>query len=303
MSLSTSNFKTEAKVIGLVVVVLVSVELGVHIFEKRMAVGFNTPKASEAFVNAEGRRVLVLGNSLVRNGVDVKLLEGNIQAQIGSPVRVGQAFLVAASMSDWYYIFKSSFIDTRRVPDTLVLFFAYDYLQDAPIQRSFVAHYYSSVNDIPQLFTDEVTDFDGRAEFLLFKASLSFSQRTSLHRRASDVLIPHYRENALRINKALSEESSSGNIPRETTYRYLEKFINIARENNVQVILVAMPTQKSYLIDPQLIDITEAHGVKLFDNRSVEGLMSEQYGDDSHLNDSGKAIYSRFLAEELVTFH
>lgn len=299
MSLFTSSFRKEAKVLLVVALVLIGVEIGVRLFERRIAVGFNTPKAAEKLMDGEGTRVLFLGNSLVRNGIDTKLFETASQNLGSRPVRAVDSYLVASTVSDWYYILKHSFIETGRKPDTVVVCFAFNYLEDLPMQRSFIAHYYSSINDVPRIFADQVRDFDGRTEFLLFKASFAFSQRTDLHRRTSDVLIPHYRDSAVRINNYLKDQAALRRTPVDPSYGYLVQFLDIARENGISVVFVAMPTQKEYEIEKEVIEMSKRGDLTLIDNRQVSGLGPDAFGDDAHLNDKGKAIYTTLLSNQL----
>jgi hypothetical protein len=300
MSLFTSNFRTEAKVIGFVMLFMICIEIGVHLFERRMAAGLHTPKASENLMKGEGHRVLILGNSLVRDGIETITIEDIVKNKSQNPMRIEKAFLAASTASDWFYIFKSSFVDKGRLPETLILCFAIDNLQDAALQRPYIAHYYSSWSDIPQIFTNEVHDFDGRSEFLLFKGSLSFSQRRPLQRRVHDVLIPHYRETALRINKPLSDDSERLRQARPQTYRYFERLIKTAEEHNIRVILLAMPAQKPYPIDSKVTEIIQSHRVIFWDHRTIETLKDENFNDEWHLNDSGKKAYTLFLTEKIL---
>jgi hypothetical protein len=303
MSSSTSSFRTEAKVLCVVLLALAVCELGVRVFERRLSVDEKASVVSQQLAEGEGLRVLVLGNSLVRDGVNERLLEEEMRRQGVAPLRVERAYLMNTVINDWYYAFKHHFVDTGRLPDALVLCFAHHHLQDYAIQPATVARYYSGVRDLPQIFNEEVRDFDGRVEFLLYGWSASFAHRTNVQRRLLDLLIPHYREHAQRINDSLNNARAASEQQRvdyQPTYLRLERLLKMAQDHNVSVILVAMPWQKPYTLDPRLEAISKAAGINLIDSRHVTQLGRENFNDEMHMNEAGAAIYSRFLAGVLA---
>jgi hypothetical protein len=299
---STSSFKTEVKVLVLVAAVLLACELGVRVFEKRMAVDVKAPAISKRLVEGEGERVLVLGNSLVRDNVNTDILEAEMRAQGVGSLHIERVYLMNTIVNDWYYAFKHHFIDTGRLPDVLVICFSNNHLEDASIQRSLVARYYSGVRDIPQVFADDVRDFDGRVEFLLSAGLASFSHRTNVERRMLDLLIPHYRESVMRINDALTDEANQHRGNYQPSYRRFGQLVRMAQSKGVRVILVAVPVESPYPINPQIESTLEANQVTFIDTRTVEGLSKESYVDGMHMNSSGADIYSRALARKLVDY-
>lgn len=298
---SISSFRTEAKVIAMVLVLMAVCELGVRVFEKRLAVDAKTPALSKRLAEAEGQRVLVFGNSLVRDNVNPDILAAGMKEQGVAPMHIERIYLMNTIINDWYYAFKHHFVDPGRLPDVLVVCFSNNHLQDSSIQRSLVARYHSSFRDLPQIFSEDVRDFDGRIEFLFSGYSASYTHRTGVERRVLDLTIPHYRESALRINRALTAavKMRRGNYLQPTHHR-LERLIHLAESHGVRVILVAVPVESPYPIDPQIMNTVETAGVTFIDTRVVEGLSKESYADGMHMNSDGATHYSRFLARQLA---
>jgi hypothetical protein len=290
------------KVIAVVVLVLAACEVGVRVFEKRLSVDVNAPAISKRLVEGEGQHVLVFGNSLVRDGVNPILLEEELKAQGAGPLHVERAFLMNTVVNDWYYAFKHHFVDVGRLPDTLILCFANHHLQDYTIQRPLVARYYSGARDLPQIFRDDVQDFDGRIEFLLSAWSASYAHRTNVQRRVLDGVIPRYRESAVRINEYLNEAERQQGGSHQPTYRRLERLVEMAQSHGVRVMLVAMPVKSSYNIAPEIKSFAETAGITFIDSRSVEGLNAENFNDEMHMNTQAANIYSRFLARQLAGY-
>jgi hypothetical protein len=302
MSSSTSSFKTEIKVILMVVAALAACELIVRVFERRLSVDAKIPELSKRLAEGEGRLVLVLGNSLVRDGVNPDILEAEMRAQNVGPIHIERTYMMNTIVNDWYYAFKHHFVDTGRLPGVLVICFSNNHLDDALIQRPLVARYYSGLRDIPQIFSEDVKDFDGRVEFLLSAWSASFTHRTNVERRALDTVIPHYRETATRINDSLTDEVTKRAHDYQPTYRRIEQLIRLAEDHGVRVVLVAMPVESPYRINPQINRAVETTGATFIDSRAAEGLSKESYTDGMHMTSDGAAIYSRSLARQLADY-
>jgi hypothetical protein len=299
---STSSFRTEWKVIALILSVLAACELGVRVFERRMAVDVKAPAISKRLSEAEGERVLVLGNSLVRDNVNTDILEAEMRAQGVPPVHIEKVYLMNTVINDWYYAFKHHFVDAGRLPEVLVICFSNNHLEDSTIQRPLVARYYSSARDIPQIFADDVPDFDGRVEFLLSAGSASFTHRTGVERRILDTFIPHYRESVMRINDALTDKASKHMGDYQPTYHRFERLLTMAQEKGIRVLLVAVPVESPYPIDPQIESTLETHKVAFIDTRTADGLSKDSYVDGMHMNSSGANVYSRLLARRLADY-
>jgi hypothetical protein len=286
----------------MVLLVLAACELGVRVFERRLSVDAKIPSQTNRLTEGEGQSVLVLGNSLVRDGVNVDILRDEIRAQGVGAMRIERIYLMNTIINDWHYAFKHHFVDTGRLPGALVVCFSNNHLEDASIQRPLIARYHSSLRDIPQIFANDVPDFDGRVDFLLSAGSASFTHRTNVERRILDTLIPHYRESATRINNALTDEARKRARDYHPTYRRLEEFIQMAQQHGVRVILVAMPVESPYEINPQVNRTAETLGVTLIDSRMTEGLSKESFVDGMHMNPGGAAVYSRSLARRLANY-
>ena len=281
----------------MIALMLACVEAGTRVFERRIAVGVHTPDAAEKLMQGEGTRVLIMGNSLVRDDVDAVAVEQIVNAERDDHVRVERYYLVSSTMSDWYYIFKNSFLATNRKPDVLVLCFALSHLQDGPITRPEIAHYYSSFSDIADIFTKQIPDFDGRTEFLLSKASLSFAERRGLERRAMDVTIPHYRMSANVVNEALKAKAPPNRF--SATFDDFERLRSLAKDANIPLIIAAMPGKKGYEIPSIVLDLERTGQLALIDDRSMPELDDAGFTDDFHLSSTGMAIFSQRLARQL----
>lgn len=305
MSSSTSSFRNELKVVCLVLAVLLACELLIRGREDALSLDLRhtkeIPAISQQLSEAKENRVLFLGNSMTRYGVNPSVFEDEMRAHGVGPLRVARVFPDATSVTDWYYAFKHYFIDAGHPPDVLIVGFAGGDLQvEHAVEPARLARYYSSARDIPEVFKEDVRDFDGRFEFLLADVSSSFANRTRVRTRVLDSLIPNYRDSAQQLNRAMKMTDKKNSSNQQPTYRRLEQFINLAKQHGVKVIFVAMPIREPYDLDAQLREKIEAGGMMLLDCRAIEGLGPNDYADELHLNPDGATLYSRFLARQLA---
>jgi hypothetical protein len=306
MSLSTSSFKTEAKVVALVLLVLLGCELVVRTREQYLSLDLKhigeIPAISQNIAAGQGLlRVLFIGNSMTRYGVDTGTFEREMQAQGIGPLRVEKVFPDATGLPDWYYAFKHYFVDAGHLPDVLIVSFAARDLQDDyAVEPTRLARYYSSSRDIPEVFSRDVLDFDGRVEFLLSSISSSFANRTRVRTRVLDALVPDYRETAQQLNRDMNRGQSVKAASAPHTYVRLERLIQLASQRGVRVIFVAMPLREAYTLDPLVRKTVEEGGMTFVDCRDVAGLGRESYLDEMHLKPEGAAVYSQFLAHQLA---
>lgn len=290
--------------IALVLLVLAGCELFVRRSERSLSRDVQhirgIPETARELAEGGGLRVLFLGNSMLRSGVEEPLLEEELRAQGVGPLRIWRVFPDATGLVDWYYAFKRYFVGPRRLPDVLVVCFAARDLEDGRRGQAWrLAQYYTAPEDFPEVFDRDLRDFDTRAEFSLSYVSAAFANRTRAQTRLLDGIIPYYRETAQQINRA-QQQAPPGHAADSPSYERLERFINLAKWQGVRVIFLAMPLREEYTLDPQLRKTIEAAGITLIDGRLVRGLGAETFEDEMHLNGDGAEIYTRFLARQLA---
>lgn len=311
MSSSTSSFRSELKVVALVLVALAACELVVRLREQTLSLDVRhirqIPDISARLAQGgDGQhphllRVLFIGNSMTRYGVEPEIVERGMAAQGIAPLRIERVFPDASALPDWYYAFKRFFDAPARAPDVLVVCFAANDLQDSqPVHSWRLAQYYTNLGDVPEVFREDIRDFDSRAEFLLSDASAAFANRTRVRERALDLVIPDYRETAQQINRTQKSQTVEQLARTQPTYRRLARLGQLAKSRGVRVILVAMPERVDYELDPQLQTAVEAAGMSLLDSRTGHGLNHDSYVDEMHLGADGARIYSQFLARQLA---
>jgi len=149
------------------------------------------PAISQSLVAGKGERILFLGNSQVRAGIDPDVIEQELKARGVAPVHIERVFPDATSLPDWSRAFKHYFISKARLPEVLVLCFSDVALQDSNVvDPTRLGHYYSSPGEVPEILDQDLRGFDSRAEFVLASLSFSFAHRMRVRTRALDLIVP-----------------------------------------------------------------------------------------------------------------
>jgi lysophospholipase L1-like esterase len=125
--------------------------------------------------------------------------------------------------------------------------------------------------------------------------------RETLRNRLLQMTVPHYVE-FTQANNANSPGTVTSGTPakQEFTYRTFTGLVNRLQAEGTRVIVVALPVQKGYEVDPQLRELADRDVIELIDLRGAEGIHAAHYLDGMHLNTSGQQILSRALAENLA---
>ncbi len=316
MSLSTFSFKNELKAIALALALLLVSEIGVRSLESSLSLDVqhfnNIPSIVNRLTAWPGTRVLFLGNSMTREGVDVKTVETTLTEQ-GVDVNnlaVERAYPDSSRLLDWHYLYQKYLGRKSKLPDILVIGFAQRGLDDAPAdsdQVRRIARNFAALQDVPELFSLEFTTPSQRGDYLIANAFTSFAVRERIRLRLLDALIPNFRQTQRELNESQKEQQTATvqpdnlqSAPSRATYTWLARFLKMANTRAVEVVFVAMPVRHFYEFDQRLPSVINQAGAHLIDLRSVPGLDAGKYRDALHMTPQGAQIYSRALAHELA---
>ena len=308
MRLFTSDSsRTELKVVASVVLVLIAVECGLRAVEEKISLDVQhiraIPAITQAVMSGPEPRLLFLGNSMTRDGIDEEAFRGELDREGIGPVTTGRMFPDNTQIGEWYYAFKKQCIHADRIPNFLVISCPTDQLTDlAHFSVYKLGSTWTRYHDVFEVFGNEVTNFGDRSEFLIAMHSSAFANRRRVGSRLLDAVVPNYRMAARQINEVLrkSKRQAATQARIEITYHRLERLIDLARSHDVQVAIAAVALPKYYEIDPGLTALLASHGVPLLDCRRVPGLNATLFKDALHMKPEGAEIYSRYLAAKVA---
>jgi hypothetical protein len=301
MSLFTSNFRSEARVLATVAVVLASAEATLRVGGQRLSADVqhirSIPVRAERLAKADGLRILFLGNSLTREGIRLEF----VQEQLGCrpPVALERVFPDDTTILDWYYVFRNDF-GGRMAPNVLVLSYAKGQLTDATgIHAERIAGSFGGWSNAREMLGLDLDGFGDRIDYVLASTLRVFSERERVRDRVLATATPDYRSTAQRLNESerVTKPSEASRPPE--TFSRLRRLLQLCRDRGVHVVVVAMPVAAGYGIDPRLYEVLREGRADFLDMRQTAGLTGTDYADGYHLAPRGAETYSAALGKRL----
>lgn len=295
MNSSTSSFRTELKVVASVLLVLLGCEVFMRAAEERLSADIahirSGPAISERLRTSSGRSLLLLGNSLTREGI----VPGLLVAGADGPLSVEAFHPDGSSVNEWAYAFRRYFGRPGAQPDFLIIGAGRSHLFDSELPPDGFGAYYCGWRDLPRYFQRHVHSPDDAAGFLLARYSAAYTNRHRIQPRVFTAIIPHY-QGVLRELQA-KPRSITGLEEHEVGHRNLAELLDAARSAGTRVAVVAIPMPDPYPLPGSTAQVIAAGGGVLIDARDLDGIHAANFPDAYHLDSAG----ARVLTEHLIT--
>jgi hypothetical protein len=239
-----------------------------------------------------GPRLVVVGNSATRKGVDGALLGTLMHADVA----VFSAD--SAKVTTMYWMVTHDLWAQGLRPRWVVLPYFGDQLADGEdVDVGRLARYFSGPRDWPELFRYDLLGLDQRAELVASSLSAAFATRRRIKRRVLEQL-PGYQDGYLLTERVLVAHGRAGGR-RAPTFDTLRRFVARAQASGTRLGFVAFPSQEGTDAPAEALRILDDAGMRLVDLRHVAGLGPQHYEDFVHLNPTGQALFTRALARAL----
>ncbi|WP_339749041.1 hypothetical protein [uncultured Rubinisphaera sp.] len=244
-------------------------------------------------------RTLFLGNSLTRYGINQELFTQIIEKDYHLSIKTAKMNPDNTALADWFYAYQTYYKKAGRPPEVMIVGFEGNHLRDAPSNHlDRLAYYYGAGNDPENLDRFDLKTLEQKISFQLCRVSAAMANRDRLQRRMLDKVIPQYREGMDQLNGRLQIAGSSSR-KEQISYERLLKFIALAEQDDVQVILVAMPVPEFYEFDTPLLEVVSSTSAQLVDCRLIPGLTNDMFFDGLHMDEQASRIYTTALAEKI----
>lgn len=247
-------------------------------------------------------RVLILGNSLTKRGVDMGCLQNRLSEVQGREVHLAKVHPVGTDLVDFHYLTRVYFTDPGHAPDVIVVGFVAHHIDDRPAKRHRrLGRHFTSFKTMPELFAHDLHTFEHQTENVLSHVFASFGDQLLWKERLLQY-VPEMRAGTLDVDRKLeriadAEVAARGAGP---TFHRLERYIELLRSHGIHGIFVAMPLPEVWDMDEKLPRTVREGGMTFVDARAVEGLTPDSFADGYHLGEDGTLVYSRFLAERIA---
>ncbi len=252
------------------------------------------------FDPGNGTRILFLGNSLTRHGVDQHAFAETVKEEVGLTVQSVKMNPDNTDLADWFYAYRTYFAKSGIKPDVLIVGFEGVHLRDAPSRHpDRLAQYYCTWSDWPDLCKYDLKTFEDRVYFVFCKYSAAFGNRDRIQKRVLDKLIPDYRAGMDELNSRRNKSKKKEKKKKPLSFEKLQKLIAIADAQGTKIILAAMPVPEAYEFDAEFLEVVENSSAVLVDCRTVEGITLPMFFDGLHMDEQAAKLYSCELATKI----
>ena len=271
--------------------------------------------------------VVLIGDSTLRAGVDEHALQKTLGQEVFKASNNGSA-------SAWWYLYvKNVLCQADCQPKTAVIFFRDHYLTD-PLFRT-EGEYAKPIRvlccaDEPQIHAVLSSGFwDSPFNTIPQEAKTMWEQRvlkTAAHlvRVNKDRATEHLREifseskmadariSAKQLASEQAKDDSDFDFEKNVDHSFLPAILSEMKAKNIQPVFVRMkrrrdlePGAQSYLLNNYIINLTtflNSNDAVLIDFTDVNEIQLEHFGPGDHLNEQGKHLFTKLLAEKLIDF-
>ena len=237
--------------------------------------------------------VLIIGNSLLLEGVDVDRLKKLTSSQM----HIYPIFLEATGYYDWFYALQRLFREGAK-PQVVVLGVGVNSFLANSVRQDYAPLLLFNMRDSLGVASDLKMDRTATSNLLLAHSSVFWDTRTVLRTQILSHAVPHYKELVL----LLKPQSAIPPPPQfQTTANYrLEQLRELCHAHGAKLIILVPPTPSSDDAVQQMTIASQKAGVDALVPIDPTALSVKYYQpDEVHLNSEGAALFTTALAEHL----
>jgi len=308
MNSSTSSFNSEVKVILSTLLILVIGDLALRWAEVNLSIDVrhirSFPEITRKLSHEPAPRVVFLGNSLTRYGVDPDVWASAMKELKAPAGSVAKLVPDDTTMPDWYYVALNSLIRPGNQPDVVILGFTLNQLTDERVEAGRLGAYFCDFGNVGELFAKDLKGFAPKVDFLMGRLCRLYGVRDQVRARFGDKFIPGYQEGVRHLNEVQRREAPPKKhqtaAGQARSYQLLDRALALWRARGIEVVLVAMPIPSNYEIDQVVVGKAQSAGVRLIDARQLPALTREDFPDGYHMGPKAAKIYTRYVAERMA---
>jgi hypothetical protein len=300
-SASKSPALTHAKILAVVcAMVLAALELSSIYLLKHSSITY--ARISQQYADAihmqscgPGERpcVLMVGNSLLLNGVEVDRL----RAMTSARMQIYPIFLEATGYYDWFYGLRRLFREGAK-PQVVVLGVGVDYFLSNGIRQDYTSMLFFDARDMFDVASDLHLDRTATSNLWLSHASTFWDTRTAVRMQILSHIVPHLEDLFLLL-------SPRPGIPQrhdleETTVVRLQRMRELCEAHGAKLVLLLPPTLSSERAVAETARAAHNVGVDVSVPIDPAVLSARFYQRDGlHLNHDGAVLFTSALAKDL----
>jgi len=249
-------------------------------------------------------RILVLGNSLARHGVNRDKLKVPFTADFSeSAVEVAGMVPDSSAIAEWSWGFRRYVEGRGGRPQLVLIFTGPKHLLDRPIKNpERMGAFYVAANDKLDFLLSELSDTNSRCRFLIAGFSRLFADRGRVRPLAFYNLVPGYERIARDINRRRrsQDDEISVSAMKGEEFRHLEALLRSVKATGAEAIIISIPMPEgSYRLPSRVGELADTHGVEVFEIGDSLVFEDEDFPDGYHLGPEGAERFTLRLTEML----
>jgi hypothetical protein len=262
------------------------------------------PEIAATLAEAPAPRLLFLGNSLTRNGIDVAAFEEELAKHGLRAGGIAKANPDATAVVQWRATFEHYFATQSPPPDCVVVSYVSAQLTDqVDISNRLTAKLIGGVPQWIDVLRHDVDSFDDGADLTMACLFQSVAYQENAKNRILGFIIPHFQEQRQRLNdlrRAIAAARGNRNGENRFSYYRLHRLIASLKDKGCRVVFSLMPLPEVQTYDPQLVVELQNAAAMFFDMRGVYPQIEGHFPDGYHMDETAARIYSQELAREFA---
>jgi len=239
---------------------------------------------------SEPTSVLMIGNSLLLQGIDIDRLQKLTSTQM----RIYPIFLEGTAYYDWFYALQRLFRQGAK-PQVVVLGVGVDSFIANSVRQDYVPLLLFDVRDSVAVASDLQMDRTATSNLLLAHSSVFWDTRAVLRTQTLRHAVPHY-ENLVLLLKPQPAFPPPQQFQTIANSR-LEQLRELCHAHGAKLIFLVPPTPSSEDGVRELIIASQKAGVDALVPIDPTALSAKHYeADELHLNPEGAALFTSALA-------
>ena len=291
---------TELRVFVTLLLALLGLEAAARLFETRLSkdvahlCSLPTEAARLRDAPADSCKVLILGNSLAREGLDRERLALGLEAKLGRPVVLAAVHPDGSRIEEWQYGYRRYFEQSGARPDLILLCTGRAHLLDGLRDLDAVAAFHVSWRDLPGFVREQELDVDAICQVAAARASRLFAHR----RRVQPLLFYHWMpryEPTVNLIQAAGQGTARRLAAPEESARAFSGLLQTCRVAGTRVALLSVPLPEPYELPVAVAEAAQLGGAVTLG--PPPRLPARHFPDGYHLDAEGAAVWTAALLE------
>jgi hypothetical protein len=294
--------KAESKVVLTLVLLLLALEVGARVFEGRLSRDIQhlrtLPGQAYLLKSApkESLRILLLGNSLARCGMDQNLLKNKLSSELGRPVILAVMHPDGSKIEEWAYGYQRYFRDTNSEPDAVLLITGRQHLTDKLKSADDMGAFYVGNEDLLPFMKGNLRSVEEASWFLAARYSTLMAHRKRVEPLVFYNLVPGYEQTAQAINRSAQAPA----IAPTTTCEVFKQFAHGLKSREVRLFVASAPLPEPFDLPEPVISASAEANVTVHPSGANLKLPAERFPDQYHLDQAGAQAFTEHLLPTLI---